>query len=229
MRSPDEVSDEVSDVSPQHHVMKESVLLFLVLRERTETVNLSGISRDLYEAERAQDKANDQLDTSTGDRDRTRDQIQDMRDKLEDMETKLKSRRPEDLQDQIQALKEKTDQNRETAGGAGETAGSAVKQSADTQPQLDRALSLFEVLQLRNRNLKRGDAERLKKLLQEAEDMKTLLQDKLNQIQGIEQRMEQLLRDRSDRAGQVSDLLLAADALRREIFSRAEGYDICTS
>ncbi|KAK5901503.1 hypothetical protein CesoFtcFv8_006866 [Champsocephalus esox] len=152
-----------------------------------------------------------------------------MRDKLEDMETKLKSRRPENLQDQIQALKEKTDQNRETAGGAGETAESAVKQSADTQPQLDRALSLFEVLQLRNRNLNRGDAERLKNLLQEAEDMKTLLQDKLNQIQGIEQRMEQLLRDRSDRAGQVSDLLLSADALRREIFSRAEGYDICTS
>ncbi|XP_034090119.1 LOW QUALITY PROTEIN: laminin subunit beta-4-like, partial [Gymnodraco acuticeps] len=199
------------------------------LKERTETVDLSGISRDLYEAERAQDKANDQLHTSTGDRDRTRDQIQDMRDKLEDMETKLMSRRPEDLQDQIPALKEKTDQNRETAGGAGETAESAVKQSADTQPQLDRALSLFEVLQLRNRNRKGGDAERLKNLLQEAEDMKTLLQDKLNQIQGIEQRMEELLRNRSDRAGQVSDLLLAADALRREIFSRAEGYAICTS
>lgn len=74
-----EHSDLISDHSPAP-LMEKSLypvlLLFVVVRERTKNIDVTEISRDIYEAEKAQDKANDDLEAVSQDRDMTRDQVE---------------------------------------------------------------------------------------------------------------------------------------------------------
>lgn len=201
------------------------------LKERTKNVDVTEINRDIYEAEKAQDKANDDLDTASQDRDMAKDQIQDMKDKLDDIETKLMNRRPEDLQDDIEALKRKTEQNRKTAREAREAANSALNQTTDTEPELDDLMKLFELLKQKNLNQTvQGEAgELLKNITEEAEKMEKEVEDKLRQIQDLEEKIQQLIKNKGDKAAEVSMLLDTADSLRQEISKRAKVYVSCTA
>lgn len=53
--------------------------MFSVFRERTKNIDVTEITRNIYEAEKAQDKANDDLEAASGDRDMTRDRVQDVK------------------------------------------------------------------------------------------------------------------------------------------------------
>lgn len=53
--------------------------MFSVFRERTKNIDVTEITRNIYEAEKAQDKANDNLEAASGDRDMTRDRVQDVK------------------------------------------------------------------------------------------------------------------------------------------------------
>lgn len=52
--------------------------LFLVCRERTKNIDVTEISRDIYSAEDAQDKANDDLERASLDENMIRDRVQDV-------------------------------------------------------------------------------------------------------------------------------------------------------
>lgn len=52
--------------------------VFLVCRERTKNIDVTEISRDIYEAEEAQDKANDDLERASLDENTIRDHVQDV-------------------------------------------------------------------------------------------------------------------------------------------------------
>uniref|UniRef100_A0A4W6C4H5 Laminin subunit beta-1 n=1 Tax=Lates calcarifer TaxID=8187 RepID=A0A4W6C4H5_LATCA len=97
------------------------------------------------------------------------DDLEAIKDKLDDIETKLMNRQHENLLNEIEALKKKTEQNQEMA-----------------RDELDNAMKLFEVLKEKNLNQTvQGEAgERLKKIMEEAENMKREVEDKLTQIQG---------------------------------------------
>ncbi|XP_023255175.1 laminin subunit beta-4-like [Seriola lalandi dorsalis] len=166
------------------------------LKERTKDIDVTEIRRDISEAERAQDKANNDLETAGRDGDMSKEQIQDIKDKLENIETKLINRRPEDL-----------------------------------RQELDDVMKLFEVLKQRNSSQAvQGEAgELLKNITEEAEDMKRQMADKLIQIQGLEQKIQQLSRSKEQKSAEVSMLLQTVDSLRKEISKRAEGYVSCTS
>lgn len=55
-------------------------LLFPVSRDRTKSIDVTEISRDIYEAERAQDKANDDLEAASRNADVTRNQVADVKE-----------------------------------------------------------------------------------------------------------------------------------------------------
>lgn len=55
-------------------------LLFPIPRNRTKSIDVTQISRDIYEAERAQDKANDDLEAASRNTDVTRNQVADVRE-----------------------------------------------------------------------------------------------------------------------------------------------------
>uniref|UniRef100_A0A3P8X1D7 Laminin subunit beta 4 n=1 Tax=Cynoglossus semilaevis TaxID=244447 RepID=A0A3P8X1D7_CYNSE len=92
------------------------------------------------------------------------------------IEVKLMTDRPEDLRKEVELLKKKTQQNRDVADEALQTADAALN-STDT---------LFEVLKLKNSTgVVPGEAEeRVRKIKEEAENMRKLVEDKLVQIQG---------------------------------------------
>lgn len=54
--------------------------LFPIPRNRTKSIDVTQISRDIYEAERAQDKANDDLEAASRNTDVTRNQVADVRE-----------------------------------------------------------------------------------------------------------------------------------------------------
>lgn len=132
--------------------------MFLICRNRTKNINVTEISRDIYKAERAQDKANDDLETASRNTDMSRTQVANVNMKTKDLlpsasdmfkhnvfdifqmnnilyniETKLMSRRPEDLQRKIRDTQTKTEQNRKMASDAREAADSALQNAADAE------------------------------------------------------------------------------------------------
>lgn len=51
-------------------------VLFFVFREQTKNIDVEEIRRDIYEAEKTQNKADSNLETASQDTDMTRDQVQ---------------------------------------------------------------------------------------------------------------------------------------------------------
>ncbi|XP_040894125.1 laminin subunit beta-4 [Toxotes jaculatrix] len=197
------------------------------LKDKTKDINTTEISRDIYKAEEAQNKANNNLETASGDRDMIKDRIRDIKDKLGDAETKLTAHRPEHLQRDIEALKKKSEQNREMAREAQE----AARNATDAKTELDDVMERFKVLKQRNANqTDQGEAgERLKNITKEAENLRRQVEDRLRQIQGLEEKIQQLIRSKEEKSAEVSRLLETVDSLRQEISRRAEGYASCTS
>merc|ERR1739838_358427 len=177
------------------------------LRERMKDLDVTEISRDINDAEKAQNGANDQLETSSRDADATKHHIKQITDKLDDVESKLGlTRRPQTLLDDIKGLKRKTEQNRQQAR-------EAATDTTDTQPEVEEVEELFEELKRRKENQTDQD---------EAEE-------KLRRIEDVEKKIQQQIISKQQKVEEVENLLKTVDSLRQEISKRAEGYISCTS
>uniref|UniRef100_UPI0037E8F603 laminin subunit beta-4 n=1 Tax=Semicossyphus pulcher TaxID=241346 RepID=UPI0037E8F603 len=247
-RSPDQIHSMINDINKlmtnatnfqddlpilEEHAKTVQDLLQKAqdLKERTKNINVTEISRDIYKAEKAQSKANDNLETASKDSDKTRDLVQNIKEELDDNETKLMSGRAEDLRDEIEDLMKKTEQNRNMARDARDAADSALNNTTDTQTELNEVLRLFGLLKEKKTRVEgqSNAGERLKMILDEAAAMKGDMEDKLSQIQDLEKKIQELIRSKEDKAAEVTKLLETVDSLRQEISKRADGYTTCTS
>ncbi|KAF7666905.1 hypothetical protein LDENG_00088500 [Lucifuga dentata] len=200
------------------------------LRERTKDIDVTDISRDIYEAEKAQDKANNTLHRASQDKDAAEDQIQQIKDKLDKVEPKL-TVHPEDMLEDIEALKNKTETNRQQAKQAKDAADSAFTNATNAYNASEDVKKLFEDLKHRKSNhTEQNEAnERLKNFSEEAKTLRRHVEDKLRQIQDLEKRIQELMRSKEEKASEVSKLQDTVEALLKEIATRAEGYNSCTS
>uniref|UniRef100_UPI003AAF4A91 laminin subunit beta-4 n=1 Tax=Centroberyx gerrardi TaxID=166262 RepID=UPI003AAF4A91 len=200
------------------------------LKDRTKDIDVKEITKTIYEAEKAQDKANDDLEDASRNKDTAADQTKNITEKLNDIENNLK-KSPKDLLDEIEALKNKTEMNREQAREAKQAADSAFADAADAQTELEDVKNLFDVLKEKNSNQTLQDeaSERLKNITMEAEKIKSKVEDKLKQIEDLEKKIQNLIKSKEDKAKEVAMLLEAVDSLRKEITKRVEGYVHCTS
>ncbi|CAK6979151.1 laminin subunit beta-4 [Scomber scombrus] len=201
------------------------------LKEQTKNIDMKKISQDIYEAEKAQSKANDDLETASEDKDMAKDRIREITDKLGDIETKLMSPRPKELLDDIDALKRKTDQNREQAEEAKEASDSATDSSKDAETELDNVRKQFEVLKQEkgNQTVQDEAGKRLKNIVDEVEMLRRQVEDKQRLIEDVEKKIQQLISSKQQKAAVVAGLLKQVDDLRQEISKRAEGYINCSS
>ncbi|XP_072291696.1 laminin subunit beta-4 [Eucyclogobius newberryi] len=201
----------------------------LELKARTKGIDVSDIQKDIYAAEKAQDKANDDLDAASLDRDTIRDQLQEMNDKLDEVEAKATERRLGDLKDEIEAVKNKTEQNRELAEEATEEAESALGDALDALPDLKDVVDKFDLLKDKKLNQTQDGeaAERLVEMKKEAEVLKKEVEDKLLQIEDLERWIRALDQRGQDRVAEVDELLKRAESLRDVISRRAEEYVKC--
>ncbi|XP_014187088.1 laminin subunit beta-4 [Haplochromis burtoni] len=199
----------------------------LELKEQMENTNVKKIIQDIYEADKAQAKANNLLERASRNKDETKDRIQDAEDTLDNIEARLMIQ-TKDLQKEIEAMKDKTEENRETAREAREVAESALNMTTDAETELSDVTKQFEVLKQNQQNQEvKGQVDgRLKSIMMEAEDMKRQVEDKLQQIQDMEQKIQQLLHRRNQKAAEVSDLLETAETIRQEISTQV--YTECT-
>ncbi|KAM7397366.1 hypothetical protein PAMP_020344 [Pampus punctatissimus] len=247
-RSPDEIRSMINDINnllsnatnfpndlknleEQAKTAQDLLQKARELKELTKDIDVTEISNDIYGAEKAQDIANDDLETASQDRDTTKDQIREITDKLDDTELKLMSRQPKELLDNIDALKKKTEQNREKAREAREAADSATDTTTDTQMELDDVSKLFDVLKQKNKNQTVQDeaGKRLKNIIGEAETLKRQVEDKLRLVQDVEEKIQKLINSKEQKAAEVAILLETVDSLRKEISKRAEEYISCSS
>ncbi|TNN41537.1 Laminin subunit beta-4 [Liparis tanakae] len=186
-RSPDQIRSMINDINkllsttrnpPKtlEHTKTAQTLLQEAqkLKERAKNIDVTKISKDIYGAEMAQDKANDDLDSGSRDKDMAKDQIKD---------------------------------------------------------KLDEAMKLLELLKKKRSNQSAEDeaGERVRKMMEEAEKIKEQVEDKLLQLKGLEQKVQQLVQNKEDQVSEVSLLLQTVDSLRKEISKRAEGYVSCTA
>ncbi|XP_039470117.1 laminin subunit beta-4 [Oreochromis aureus] len=199
------------------------------LKEQMENTDVRKIIQDIYEADKAQDKANNLLERVSRNKDETKDRIRDAEVTLDNIEARLMIQ-TEDLWKEIKAMKDKTEENREAAREAREAAESAFNMTADAEMELNDVMKQFEVLKQKQQNqeVEGQAAGRLKNIMMEAEDMKRQVEDKLQQIRDMEQKIQQLLHRRNQKAAEVSDLLEVAESIRQEISTRAQVYTECT-
>ncbi|KAL4003909.1 fumarate hydratase, class II [Sarotherodon galilaeus] len=199
------------------------------LKEQMENTDVRKIIQDIYEADKAQDKANNLLERVSRNKDETKDRIRDAKVTLDNIEARLMIQ-TEDLWKETEAMKDKTEENREAAREAREAAESAFNMTADAEMELNDVMKQFEVLKQKQQNqeVEGQAAGRLKNIMMEAEDMKRQVEDKLQQIQDMEQKIQQLLHRRNQKAAEVSDLLEAAESIRQEISTQAQVYTECT-
>ncbi|KAM7415417.1 hypothetical protein PAMA_019983 [Pampus argenteus] len=247
-RSPDEIRSMINDINnllsnatnfqkdlktleEQAKTTQDLLQKARELKELTKDIDVTEINNDIYGAEKAQDIANDDLETASQDRDTTKDQIREITDKLDDIELKLMSHQPKELLYNIDALKKKTEQNREQAKEAREAADSATDTTTETQMELDDVRKLFDVLKQKNKNQTVQDeaSKRLKNIIGEAETLKRQVEDKLRLVQDVEEKIQQLINSKEQKAAEVAILLETVDTLRKEISKRAEEYISCSS
>ncbi|XP_061578256.1 laminin subunit beta-4 [Cololabis saira] len=201
------------------------------LKARTKDLNVEDINRNLIDADEAQNKANDHLETAFNDKTMAQRLIQEVEAKVDNIEAQLRNQ-SKDLMKNIDAVKKKTQDNREMAREARQSADSALRDTADTQAELVDVVKQFEDLNQKylNQTLDQGDAaERIKKILKEAEDIKRQVEDKLRQLQDVETKIKQLLERKKQKTTEVSELMETVDSLRKDIAARAETYATCTS
>ncbi|XP_075996664.1 laminin subunit beta-4 [Genypterus blacodes] len=198
------------------------------LKERTKDIDVTDISRDILDAERAQDKANDLLDKASSDKDATDKHIQDIKDKLDNMEPKLQAR-PGDMLQEIEALKNKTEANRLLAKEAMDSAQAALVNATDAQDDFEDVKKKFEELKQKNQTETNKANERLKAISEEAESMKRQVEDKLRQIQDLERRIQDQIKSQEEKAAEVANLMQIVDSLLGNITKRAEEFNSCTS
>ncbi|XP_041652348.1 laminin subunit beta-4 [Cheilinus undulatus] len=247
-RSPDQIRSMIDDIKKllnnttnvqddlknlEEHAKSAQELLedARELKERTRNIDVSKISGDIYDAEEAQDNANNDLETASNDTARARELITQIKDKLDNIEPRLMDGRPADLLEEIDELKNKTEQNREMAMDARDAADAALTNTTSIQTEVDQALQLFK--QLKEEKAKaqnQGEAEkRLQKILEEAETMKREMEEKLKQINDLEEKIQQQIKDKEDKAAEVAKLLEDADSLKAAISKRSEQYASCTA
>ncbi|XP_028304206.1 laminin subunit beta-4 isoform X2 [Gouania willdenowi] len=222
--------DDLKNLSERAKSSQDLLKQALSLRDRTKDVDIKDISRNLYEAEHAQDKANDALEASSNDRDTAKDLITNVEDRLTDIEDKL-TKRPGDLLNEIRVVKLKVEDNRQTATDAKESAQTALDTATDTQGELAAVVREFEDLK-QKRQIQTGQSEaekRLNDMVKEAEDVKKKVEERLRRIQDLEQRMELLEEQKQQRAADVLKLLEEAEFLRQAISSQAEAYASCST
>ncbi|XP_024911850.1 laminin subunit beta-4 isoform X2 [Cynoglossus semilaevis] len=197
------------------------------LKEKIAGIDVRKVTKDIYDAERAQDQANEDLETASQDQDQAKDRIQKIKDKVMKIEVKLMTDRPEDLRKEVELLKKKTQQNRDVADEALQTADAALN-STDTD--LEDVLKLFEVLKLKNSTgVVPGEAEeRVRKIKEEAENMRKLVEDKLVQIQDLDHKVKGQMEEKQKKLSELSELLKTVETLQEEISERAEKYASCT-
>ncbi|KAM9854866.1 laminin subunit beta-4 [Aulostomus maculatus] len=222
---------DLKDLEEHAKTSKDLLQQARELRGQLNKIDVTEISRDIYVAEKAQDKANDDLETASQSRDIAKDILQQMNDTLDDVDSKLGRRQQEKMLNNIESLKRKSEDNREQAREAREAAESASSEAAGTQAQLDNVMEQFALLKQKHSNQTVQDeaGKRLKKIVDEAETMTRQMEDKLQFIQDVERKIQQLISTKQEKEAEVAMLLEMADSLRQEISDRAAGYTSCSS
>ncbi|MEQ2253223.1 hypothetical protein ILYODFUR_029996 [Ilyodon furcidens] len=177
--------DDVKELQDEAKIAQELLQKATEIRERTKNSYVKEILRDIFTADRAQSKANDYLEMANQDRDEAKNLIQEVENKVSRTESKLMNW-PTGLLEEIEAVKNKTEQNREMAKEAREAAESAFT-NISNETELKDVHEQFQLLKQKrlNQTLEDEAADRLKKILKEAEGMQRQMEDRLQQIQGF--------------------------------------------
>ncbi|KAM3872975.1 laminin subunit beta-4 [Diretmus argenteus] len=219
--------EDVKNLEEQTKAAKD--LLEKALYLKIKDIDVTEITKAIYEAERAQDNVTEDLEEAGRNKDMVKDQIKDIKEKLDDIEKSLNNSHPKSKLDEIEALKNKTEMNGNQSKEAQEAADSASADATDAQTELEEVKNLFDLLKERNSNvtLQEEATERLKNITMEAEEIKKQVEDKLGQIEDLEEKIQSLIRSKEEKANEVSMLLEMVDSLRKEFTTRTEGYNTC--
>lgn len=222
---------DVKLLDEQAKVAKDLLNQALDLKNRTKNIDVSDIRKDMADAEKAQDKASDSLKEAEDNKDMFIDQLKEIPKILNNTESKLNSTNLQDLIKKVDALKTKTEMNREQATEAKAKANGALNDAAEAATAFQEVKDLFDVLKGRatNQTSQNTANERLANIKMEAEKFKKEVENKMQQIDDLEKRIQDLILSKKDKADEVDLLLKEAEKLRDDIASRVEYYVICKS
>ncbi|XP_053741447.1 laminin subunit beta-4 isoform X1 [Synchiropus splendidus] len=185
------------------------------------------IRRDVYDAEDAQNKANDGLEAASRDTAAIQEAIKEITQKLDDIDVKMKEDKTVKLQDTIKDLKTKTKESVQKIRDAKDTAQSALELQQESMADVAEVIRKFEALEQMNKNQQSGAEEQLRDILNETKNLKQLLEDKLLLVEEMDQRMNQLIRARDEKQAELGTFLQTLENLQKEIIKRAEEYAAC--
>ncbi|CAL8355306.1 unnamed protein product [Lota lota] len=227
-----DLKEDLSQLEAQSRAAQDLLQQALQLKNKSKSVDVTPITMALYAAERAQDKANNDLEDVTNATDMIKAQITHVQQKLDDAERSLMSGRPPgELQEEIEALKNKTVMNREQAREARKAADDALSTAGGAEAELDKVDKMFKELKEKNAKQNATDvaSQLVRNITLEAEKLTEEVERKLKQMEDLERRIQDSINSKDKKAKEVNDLLGTVEELRKDISIKAKEYIDCTT
>ncbi|KAM6973327.1 laminin subunit beta-4 [Aplochiton taeniatus] len=226
-----DVKADAKDLEEQAKTAKDLLDQALDLKNRVSNIDVSEIKKDIAAAEKAQDKASDDLKDAQDNKDMFMDQLKDIAKIQDNTESKLNSTNLQAMINEIDALKRKTEMNRAQAAGAKAEADVALDDAAEAATALNEVQEQFDVLKERAANHTNQDTanQRLTNIKMEAEKLKKEVENKIQLVDELEKRIKDLILSKEDKAKEVELLMKEVEQLRDQLLTRAEYYIICKS
>ncbi|KAK0144068.1 Laminin subunit beta-4 [Merluccius polli] len=223
--------EDLSWLEGQSQAAKDLLQQALDLKNKSKNIDVKDITEALYAADRAQDKANNDLEDGINMTSMIKDQITDVQQKLDKAEGAMMSGRPPgELQEEIEALKNKTEMNREQAREAKAAADDAVYDAEDAKAELEKVEKKFKDLKDKNtqQNAENEAGELLKNITRKAKNLKEEVESKLEQIKDLERRIQDSINSKEEKANEVAMLLDTVEKVRKYISKKVQDY-YCTT
>lgn len=200
------------------------------VRTRAEDLDLRQTLQDLYRAEHLQDQAHDRLEAASRHRDRSSALVQQTDSRLQQLDSRFQKVLQVLLMD-VDVLEKKTEVNKETARNARAAAEEALANATDTHSNLDSVMKQFEDLKQKRQKQEEENeaAQRVKKILLEAQILKSQVEQQLTELAGLEKLISAQAERKKQKAAEASELLDTVQMLRLQIWTLAERYAVCTA
>uniref|UniRef100_A0A8C4RHI6 Laminin subunit beta-1 n=1 Tax=Erpetoichthys calabaricus TaxID=27687 RepID=A0A8C4RHI6_ERPCA len=208
------------------------------LLEQAKKVQKKADSVDPTEAKTAIEEANNANARANESIKKIQDKVQEINENIDETEEKLNTsedslmdimNRLGNLSRDIEQLRNKTEQNRQMAEDVKLSAEDALGNATEIEKDFKTAVTLYEILKSKQKGqgVSKEAQEKAEKLRKEAEDLAKDIADKMQTLAELEDKIKELIKNKEEKANEVSELEAIVKSIRDEIIEKGIGYSTC--
>ncbi|MCI4381845.1 hypothetical protein PGIGA_G00256690 [Pangasianodon gigas] len=221
------ITEDLKDLEDQAKLAKDLKNKADEILKRTKKIDVSDIEKALKDTDQLHDKIKQKLNKTEDNRNVTAELLDQSATKLKNAEDNLNTPRAKKLQEEIEALKNKTEMNRAQALEAKTAADAALANVTDANKDLEEIEEQLKKLRNNTQGLNDTRTEHLKNVTMEAENMAKDVENKMKQIEVLEERIQNAVQHKMNKMKELEVLLAEAMSLKEYIVEKVDNYSQC--